>query len=259
MKKIYALIILIFLIVSLPFIKGCATEPISFKIESSLPESKLAYYNDSFDRFREDVWEKAGFVYEKEQLKNYKSPNMQIDKGNLVFETEIGTFSKGGLVAKYELKGDFDIQIDCEINFLKEAKDMDQILGFGVVEKRPMPQKDRVVGISLIKVAQEGSGIFSSYRDGRVILGKSWYPMGDFHGSLRIVREANKVSTYYKKEGGSWRKRDSFPSTRGDARVGLLIQNFTMQRTSIHATAPVVGKFDNFKINAAQEIIEGEI
>jgi hypothetical protein len=108
-------------------------------------------------------------------------------------------------------------------------------------------------------VGQEGSGIFSSYRGGRVILGKSWYPTGNFRGSLRIVRAGNKVSTYYKKEGGSWKKRDTFPSSGGHARVGLVVQNYAMQRTSIHATAPVIGKLDNFRINAAQDIIEEEI
>ena len=53
MKKIHALIIPILLIIFLPFIQGCATEPISFKIENSLPQSKLAYYDDSFDKLRD--------------------------------------------------------------------------------------------------------------------------------------------------------------------------------------------------------------
>jgi hypothetical protein len=259
MKKIHALFILVLFIVCLPFFEGCATEAVFFKIENSLPSSRLEYYSDSFDKLREDLWEKAGFVYEKEQLKNYKSANMQIEKGSLVFKTEIGTFSKGGLVARYELKGDFDVQIDCKINFSKEEKDMDQILSFAVLEKGPLPQENRLVAISLIKVAQEGSGIFSSYRDGKLILGKSWYPIGDFHGSLRIVRAGEKVSTYYKRQGESWRRRDIFPSSGGNARIGFIVQNFAMQRRSVHATAPVIGEFDNFRINAAQTIIEDEI
>jgi hypothetical protein len=59
MKKINALIILIFLVLFLISFQGCATEPISFKIENSLPQSKLAYYSDPFDKLREDFWDKA--------------------------------------------------------------------------------------------------------------------------------------------------------------------------------------------------------
>jgi hypothetical protein len=259
MKKINPGIIVTLLVSSLISLQGCATEQPSLKIEDSLPASKLAYYNDSFDKMREDIWEKAGFIYQKEQLRNYKYANMQVQNGQLIIKTQIGSFSKGGLVAKYCMKGDFDIQIDSEINFLRGAQDLDQILSFAVLEKGPVPEKKRLLAISLIKVGQEGSGIFSSYRGGRVILGKSWYPTGNFRGSLRIVRAGNKVSTYYKKEGGSWKKRDTFPSSGGHARVGLVVQNYAMQRTSIHATAPVIGKLDNFRINAAQDIIEEEI
>jgi hypothetical protein len=239
---------------------GCVTDTTSLKIEKSLPQKKLAYYNDSFDKLRKDLWDQAGLAYQKQQLQNYKSPDMRIENGQLLIQTQVGSFSKGGLVSKYELKGDFDVQIDCHLDFLKDVGDMDQVMALGVVEKGPVPQANHLVAISLSKKSGEGSGIFSSYRVGmHDIKGKSWLPMGDFHGSLRIIRAGDKISTYYRKKGGRWKKRDTFPAGGGDARIGIVLQNFTMLRKSTNATKPVVAKFDNLRINAAQEIIEEEI
>ena len=87
MKKINPGIIVSLFVSSLISLQGCATEQPSLKIEDSLPPSKLAYYNDSFDKMREDVWEKAGFIYEKEQLRNFKYANMQVQNGQLIIET----------------------------------------------------------------------------------------------------------------------------------------------------------------------------
>lgn len=259
MKKINSGLIVIFLLASLVSFQGCATEKVVIKIEKSLPPSKLAYYNDPFDELRNDLWDQVGFIYKPEQMKNYKAAKMRIENGQLVIETQVGSFSKGGLGLRYLLRGDFDIQIDCHLDFLY-AGDMDQVMGLGVVEKDPVPQANHVVAITLLKKPGEGSGIFSNYRVGmHGIKGKSWLPMGNFHGSLRIARIGEKISTYYRKEGGSWKKRDTFPAGGGDAVVGTLIQNFTMIRKSINATKKVVAKFDNFRINAAQEIIEEEI
>jgi hypothetical protein len=42
---------------------SCATDKALLKIENSLPQRELAYYCDSFDSFREDIWERAGFVF----------------------------------------------------------------------------------------------------------------------------------------------------------------------------------------------------
>jgi hypothetical protein len=260
MKKSMALFIVVLSVAFSGLFLGCVTDTTSLKIENGLPQNKLAYYNDSFDKLREDLWDQAGLAYQKQQLQNYKSPDMRIENGQLLIQTQVGSFSKGGLVSKYELKGDFDFQIDCHLDFLKDVGDMDQVMALGVVEKGPVPQANHLVAISLLKKPGEGSGIFSSYRVGmHAIKGKSWLPMGDFHGSLRIIRAGDKISTYYRKEGGRWKKRDTFPAGGGDARIGILLQNFTMLRKSTNATKPVVAKFDNLRINAAQEIIEEEI
>ena len=74
---------------------GCVTDTGSLKIEKSLPQSKLFYYNDSFDKFRTDLWEKAGYIPNTAQETNFKLAKMRIEDGKLRVETEAGCFSKG--------------------------------------------------------------------------------------------------------------------------------------------------------------------
>jgi len=88
----------------------------------------------------------------------------------------------------------------------------------------------------------------------------NWHRTGDFYGTLRFVRTGHEISTLYKKQGEKQRRKlNTFPSTRNDAIVGFALQNFIVKRNSITAKSSIIAKFDNFKINAAQEIIEEEI
>ena len=88
---------------------SCATDKMPLQIENSLPQSELAYYCDTFDSLREDVWEKAGFVFSAAQLGNLKIADMTIEEGRLRIDTKTGGFSKGGLVSKFTIRGDFDV------------------------------------------------------------------------------------------------------------------------------------------------------
>ncbi len=261
MKKIYALIIPVFLVVSLPSLQGCATEPVSFKIENSLSQNKLAYYNDSFDKLREDLWEKVGLAWSQAQLANLRIADITIEDGELRIETKMGGFSKGGLASKYRLRGDFDVQIDCHIDFLGGIHDMDQLLVFAVLEKGEKSQNWRLIPIALLKKGKsEQREIFSGYREkGRYQPG-NWRHIGNFHGTLRIVRAGSKISTLYKNQGKTeWTKMNTFSSTKEDVTVAFLLQNFILERKTITAESSIEARFDNFRINAAQEIIEEEI
>ena len=145
MKKINPGIIVTLLVSSLISLQGCATQPSTFKIENSLPQDKLAYYNDSFDRLREDVWDKAGYMHSEPVRANFRQANMVIEDGKLRIDTQTGSFSKGGLASRYVIKGDFDIQIDCHIDFLNGFQDMDQVVAFAVLDRAldispPFPQ-----------------------------------------------------------------------------------------------------------------------
>ncbi|MBW1672810.1 MAG: hypothetical protein JRJ45_04040 [Deltaproteobacteria bacterium] len=82
MRKTNPWIIVVFFIACLVSFQGCVTEKATLKIEKSLPQSKLAYYNDSFDKLREDIWEKAALVLKEAQLSNFKAADMTIDNRN---------------------------------------------------------------------------------------------------------------------------------------------------------------------------------
>ncbi len=239
---------------------GCATDERPLPTVKSLPPSELAYYCDSFDSLREDVWEKAGFVFSAAQLGNIKIADMTIEDGTLRIDTKTGGFSKGGLVSKFALKGDFDVQIDFQIDFLPDKLDMDQSLGFGAVEKTIGGSGNRVISIGLLKEAQNKSGIFSGYLEQGKYHTAYWHQIDNFTGSVRLVRIGDRMSTFYRKQGQSrWTKMCTLWSSQKDASIGISLQNFVKDRNSISATRSINAWIDNFKINAAQEIIESEI
>lgn len=250
-------------------ILGCA--PIDYRvgspefvIEGSLPQSKLAYYNDSFDKFREELWEKAGAVWKEEQLANFKFADIQIENGKLKIETKTGSFSKGTVGSKFFLGGNFDIQIDCQIEFLDILISMDQWLYFVVMEKAEIGWKYRnATIIGLIKKAmKQDSIIYSNCHDaGRLHTRGKKHKIGNFHGTLRIIRIGRKIHTLYKFEGSKeWTKMNTFfPFTTNDVAFGFSFMNFHSRRTSIQADRSISATFDNFKINAAQRIMEEDI
>ena len=260
MRKINAWTVATFLVASLVSFQGSATEKISLKIEKGLPKNKLVYYNDSFDKLREDLWEKGSMARTKEQMSNFKLANMSIEKGELKLETKTGGFSRNGLGSKYTLRGDFDIQVDCHIDFLKTERGMDQKLDFYVREKGKELEKPRAAVILLLKRPNRNAVINLSYLEkGRPLFRKP-HPIGNFHGALRIVRIGNRITALYKKEGGlGWKKVGTFPGMTGEVVVGFSLSNFTGRRTSIRAESSISATFDNFVISAAQGIMEEEI
>ncbi len=240
---------------------SCATDEAPLTITNSLPQSQLAYYNDSFDRMREDLWDRAGYVFTATQLANIKIADMTIENGRLRIDTKTGGFSKGGLVSKFALRGDFDVQVDFQIDFVAGELDMDQVSGPAVVEKSEAGKPIRVFTIGLLKKGKNKKGeIFSGYLEmGKYHAGYS-HPIDTFNGSLRFVRTGNKMSTFYcKQRQCRWTKMCTLPSGQNDTSIGFALQNFTMDRNSITATHSISAWIDNFTINAAQEIIENEI
>ena len=261
MRKLKTLVIVISSVAFSGSFPGCVTDTASLKVEKCLPQKKLAYYNDSFDKFRGDLWDKAGFIYNEAQEANFKLADMRIENGKLRVETKTGCFSKAGLGSKYALRGDFDIQMDCQVNFLEGVYDMDQLLSFVVMEKDKGLTKFKAVSLCLLKKGGRGfNTIYSACREnGKTHRGK-WYKTGNFDGTLRIVRIGDKISTLFKrKEHAKWKKMDTFWSTQDDVIIGFRLHNFTIMRTSITARTSISGIFDNFRINAAEEIIEEDI
>ena len=91
------LIIGIFILAFFGAFLSCATDKAPLQIENSLPQSELAYYNDSFDKMRVDLWVRAGYLYREEQVQNFKQSDMRFDNGKLIIRTQTGSFSKGRL------------------------------------------------------------------------------------------------------------------------------------------------------------------
>ncbi len=261
MKMIIALTIGILFFPFSGLFTGRVTEAASLKIENSLPQSKLAYYNDSFDKLRTDLWDKAGYIYNEAQEANFKLAKMRIQDGRLWVQTETGCFSKGGLTSKYGLRGDFDIQVDCQIDFLEDLYDIDQLLTFLVIEKGEDLKTMNSVSLCLFKKGGgDFSTIFSGYRKAGRFHRGNWDGIDNFDGTFRIVRTGNKITALFRRKGNAeWKKMDTFRSTPNDVIIGFSLLNFTPGRTSITAKAPITATFDNFRINAAEEIIEEDI
>ena len=242
--------------ISILFFCGCVSTP-SFKIKNSLPQSKLAYFNDPFDKLRTDVWDKAGLTFNEQQLANFKPADLRIEDGKLRIETKTGHFSKGGLLSRYTFRGDFDIQLDCQMDFLDMTLGMDQALVFIAREEKEV----NMVMIGLSKPSgSTRSFAFSQYlREGKRIF-KSRHQIGNFKGALRIVRIEGKIRTQYRRNGEpGWTEILSFSALSGDVVIGFGLQNFTGRRIGIDAESSITAKFDSFRINNAQEIIEEEI
>jgi len=172
-----------------------------------------------------------------------------------------GGFSKGGFASKYAFRGDFDIQVDCHIDFLKGLQDMDQQISLLVVDKSEEVGATDLVKIGLCKRGTlYKSYIYSGYCvKGKYHRGKV-REIGNFSGTLRIFRSGSKISTFYKREGDkAWKKMNTFGLTSKDVILGFGVQNFLSKRTYIKANSPITAIFDNFRINAAQQIIEEDI
>lgn len=242
---------------------SCATDTARLQIENSLPQHELAYYNDTFDNMREDLWERAGYVYHKEQLQNFRQADLRFGNGKLIIRTKTGSFSKGGLGSKFALRGDFDVQLHCRIDFIKNIPvwDMDQVVTFAVLDKTLNLGKMNIATLGLfMRGGQVQGNIYCSY----VVNGKrkkgGSQKIDNFNGSFRILRTGKSISMLYKKTGApEWIKMNTLRVTDKDMMIGLQLRNFISKRTTIDANYSVAAEFNNLVINAAQGIIEDEI
>ena len=240
---------------------SCATDKAPLQVENSLPQSELEYYNDSFDKMREDLWDRAGYLYREEQVTNFKQADLRFESGKLTIRTQTGSFSKGGLSSKYALRGDFDIQLNFRMDFVKGISGMDQVFNIGVFDKSLKEGKMSIAIIGLTMKAGSAQGYLYSncVVNGRRKKGGS-RKTENFNGAFRFLRTGKTISTLHKKAGTTrWTKMYTFRVTDKDMIVGFQVRNFLGNRTTIQANHSISAEFDSIKINAAQEIIEEEI
>jgi hypothetical protein len=226
----------------------------------SLSPAQLARYNDSFDQFRDDLYDIAAMTWSDQQLKNLCLAETEVIDGKLRIQTKPGCFSRGGCESKYQLKGSFDVQIDCTIHFLRGAQEIDQIVLFLITGKGSLTDFPHT-GIQLAKFAGSQQATVSSIsRDKRGFRSPASHKISDFTGTLRIIKAGNRVSTLYKKDGEpEWTKLNTDTLEVDRLRLGFLVRNFTPMTTAVKGSSSITVTFDNLVVNAAEEIIEGEI
>jgi len=226
----------------------------------SLPPDKLAKYCDPFDKLREDLWEKTHLVDTEKQKANFLAGDISIANGRVRFETGPGGFSKAGFGSKFWLKGDFDIQIDCDFAFSKEKVDMDQRIMFIVSEKGKHFRDADLSILHFVKRPGESGCMRLGCQAYFRFKWEGQQKVEEFHGTLRFVRTGKTIQAPYK-EGGKeeWNKLGSCSCSNKDMGLGFTLQNFLWDRISIKADIPLSATFDNFKINAAQGIEESPI
>ena len=229
---------------------------------TSLPPDQLAYYSDTFDSFREDLWEKAGHVFSKEQLGNFKQIRMDFKDGKLVMETETGCFSKGGLVSKYALRGDFDIRLECQTSFKRTIGRMDHLLGLVLLDEATETESVSTMAVQVIKRGKwDTPRVVTGFRkEGEHQVVTRHDVPHEFAGTLRMERKGDTVYGMYRLKGkDAWNSVGEVSFGSGDMYVVIALQNFISKRTSIEAPNSIKATFDSFRIRSAQGIVESEI
>ena len=227
----------------------------------SAADTEFSSYNDNFETFDESLWDRAQYTFNEAQLKDFKLGDLEIDADSLKLTTAPGAFSKTGIASRFVFRGDFDIQFDCRFVF-KALRGMDQLTSMTISNKVEGNGAWQVAIIRLEKKASMTSPrmIFVTAKDSKAVTYK-YRETGDFHGTLRMVREGKKITGLYRREGAKrWHKLGySSRFTDEDVLIGFVLQNFWMKRKNIKAQEPLEVVIDNFKINHAVEIIEDEI
>lgn len=208
-------------------------------------------YSDSFEKLRHDMWKVSGVLPLGKQM--FQIPDIRVQDGRLQIQTKTGGFQRGGLESRWTLKGDFDIQVDCHMDFKNKTGDMEQALLFVANDK----QNNSLAVLGLSKKEHDPPVVFSFFKKRGARPTREWNRIGNFHGALRIERIGDTVTTYRKEAKDSkWIRIARFSGMKGDVAVGLGVTNFVAQRASIEANASVKGSFDNFRINNAEKISE---
>jgi hypothetical protein len=242
------------------WLAGCASKDVPVQVKSGVTADQLDYYTDPFDTPKRDLWEIAAFS-RTAQLRNFEMAEVSFENGRLKIKTRTGAFSGAVVTSRFQINGDFDIQIDCQIQFLTGKHDVDHVILFGLLEKGETLWTGQYAWINIVKTAEMQTGIIAANqrRRGEIIRGRNRQIKG-FQGTLRLVRAGNRISVYYRKQSSSgWIKLDTLSFTSDDVAVMLVVQNYKLGRQVLNAPESVTGFFDNFKINAATRVIEEEI
>lgn len=236
------------------------TDPV-VPVAPSVPPDQLCPYNDTFDVFDKDRWDFGYFIGKENRSDNFKPADVLIKDGQLNIITQKGAFSKAAVGTRFYLAGDFDIQMDCEFSFFGlEANAMDQRIIFALFEEGASLSKTILPSIIFVKQGGKNSVTFAGCIQNTQLKGNISQNAGAYKGTVRFIRISKKVLLYSKEDGRyKWIKLGACSSTEKKMTFFVAVQNFTFDRQIIDAQYAFNVRFDNFKINAAEKVIESEI
>ena len=229
--------------------------------KSSRPERDLTIYNDDFRDVNENQWDFAQLTYSEDQLVNFKRAEMKYVDGYLVIETQKGFFSKAGYESKFTLSGDFDIEIDCKMHFNKNLSGMEERAVFSIGERDNDWKNASFAWIQLLNKP----GWSDAIMDASAVVNnkfqtKKKVKISKFDGSLRFLREANELTMLYRtKNSLKWVNLAKVKYSTKNMKITFYAANFTLKLKSIDATKNFKAEFDEFRINAAYDVIESDI
>jgi hypothetical protein len=246
------------------FLSSCATPYQGKTFSKTLPRTILDRYCDSFETFREDLWDAAGGLPTSSRSISSEimvaEPN--VEGGKLKLRTKTGGFSQGGLLSKFLLKGDFDIQIEFEANFNLGGWipkiGMDQAIALGVAAQGS--EDLLIMGMTCPEGNHTYTWINLSAMEHERWVTHAWQYFYAQKLVFRLVRKGGQVSAVYKTSGkGEWQELATCGFGRDIVSVFFGIQNYRGTRSQISADISFSVQFDDFRINAAEEIIESEM
>ncbi|MFH0845584.1 MAG: hypothetical protein V1930_08900 [Pseudomonadota bacterium] len=139
---------------------------------------------------------------------------------------------------------------------------MDQVMFLYALDKSNELDDEKVefVAIGVRKEAGKPALLYSGHQEKGRWSGMNRIEMNGFRGTFRVMRIGKNFTTLYKNEGkAEWKRVGTVTRTTHDIVIVFGAANFVSARTSVGATRSFTASFDNFKINAAQNIIESEI
>jgi hypothetical protein len=234
----------------------------------NLSPSELSIYNDSFDSFNNFLWDTGAMTWSENQHNPFEPATVEAKDGKLSIVTKGNGFSDGNIISKFKLVGDFDFQVDCDFKLADRQSDADQIMGVSVIhgDEDAKDFSDHDFASVAINEFYNANGQF---RKGRLRFfrkksGKNWENwdgpfLREFHGTMRIKREGERIISWYRVKGGSFKQIGSSSFTSGKVRIAMMLRNFIIKRSSISNPSVLSATFDNFIVNQSQGIEEDEI
>ena len=225
----------------------------------SIPQNQLEYISDSYSTFQEAFWEKIQVSLPTVVKESDFQPGEINNFGRkLEIMTKPENFSKAEIASKFRLKGDFDIQMDCDIDFMEERLGGDHYFFFVNLHDEKKITRRNTVGMSFSKKGEMNPGVLRSVRwsHGRLSEQRK-VEITVFQGSIRFVREGQKIITLFKRNTElEWTEMASFSCSSDVFRLVIGLQNFIGRKNIAPAQSSLLAIVDNFKINTAEYIIE---